>query len=280
MPTDHGSSARDAKLASVLIAARNESRHVEKCLQSLLAQSYPHIEIIVIDDGSTDDTAQRALQSGVRVLSQLHSGKARVLAAGARIAAGKALLFLDADMIFDQDYVRHLVTPIFSAETVGTAHAIEHVANPENRSSRCWQRQAGLPLTERLVIGDEEFRKGSQVFRAVESAAFHRVGGFDDIGYLDDQTLAPKLGCRALWIREAICSHYNVESLAEVAALGRWASVALAREKGVEAKRRFLPPVIALRALLNTVRLGPAMAAYRCAWEWGAWTGLRHPSTP
>lgn len=261
-------------LVSILIAAHNESRRIGECLDSLQAQSYPSIEIVVIDDGSQDDTATQALRKGVQVLSQSHAGKARAIAAGAQIARGEILFFLDADMTFHRDYVKHLANPILAEIAIGTTHATEHVANPVNRWSRCWQKRAGLPPGERLVVGPELFNNGSLVFRAVRAEAFRRVGGFDDVGYFDDQTLAPKLGCQALWVKEAVCSHYNVESLGEVTALGRWASVSLARTYGPRAHWRYCPPAILWRGLRELLRHGLDMAAYECAWEWGVWTGL------
>src|SRR5688572_12860326 len=72
-------------LATALVAVHNEERHIRECLQSLLAQDYAALEILVVDDGSTDATVALARAfSGVRVLPLSHAGKALALNRAAR----------------------------------------------------------------------------------------------------------------------------------------------------------------------------------------------------
>src|SRR5690349_21179805 len=96
---------------SVVIAARNEARHVEEALQSVLNQDYSRLEIIVADDRSTDDTGRILDRMAARDerLRPLHItelppgwlGKNHALDYGARQAAGDFLLFTDADIVMD-----------------------------------------------------------------------------------------------------------------------------------------------------------------------------------
>jgi len=242
-------SAKPARpLVTALVAAHNESRHIEECLKSLLAQDYQPFEILVADDGSSDDTAEKATRLGVKVLRLSHRGKARTLNEAAKTAGGEILLFLDGDMVFDSDYVSTLTAPIHGEGKVGTAHGTEAVANPTNRWARCWQQLAGLPPGERLHVGAEEKRRGSLVFRAVRREAFLAAGGFDDIGYADDQTLAPKLGKNAEWVTEAKARHYNPETLSEVWGTGRWSGKTIVHRFGSGAWLRYSLPVALGRA--------------------------------
>ena len=88
---------------SVIVPARNEEACLGTCLQSLVAQEGVQFELIVVDDGSTDRTAEIArsfedvqlIQAGE--LPAGWTGKNNAMAAGARIARGKRLLFTDAD---------------------------------------------------------------------------------------------------------------------------------------------------------------------------------------
>ena len=96
-------------LVTAIVAAYNEERHIAECLASLLDQTYEPLEIIVVDDGSTDATAAavRAFAQ-VKLLQRPHEGKARAINAAAQAARGEILLFLDADLRFDRVYVAAL----------------------------------------------------------------------------------------------------------------------------------------------------------------------------
>ena len=82
---------------SIIIPARNEAGTIGALLQSL-NNTHPGAEIIVVNDGSEDDTAQIASKSGARVLSLPYSmGNGAAVKAGAREATGDIFIFMDAD---------------------------------------------------------------------------------------------------------------------------------------------------------------------------------------
>src|SRR5439155_11996745 len=97
----------DAPLVSMVIPARNEARHIGPCVESALASAYPRLEVIVVDDHSTDDTGAIAASMAARdprvrvvVPPPLPSdwfGKQWACAAGAATARGAIIGFLDAD---------------------------------------------------------------------------------------------------------------------------------------------------------------------------------------
>jgi glycosyltransferase involved in cell wall biosynthesis len=261
---------------TAIVAARNEERHIGECLESLLAQTYRPLEIVVVDDGSTDRTAAivRSFPS-VRLISRPHRGKARAVNDAAQTAAGEVLLFLDGDLVFAPDYVERLVAPILRGECLGTAHATERVANPRNVWAACYQAIAGLPPDRRLAIGERELAEGSIVFRAIRKADFLRVRGFDDVGYLDDQTLFPKLGVRARWVSDAACSHYNAETLREVFAAGIWGAHSIAVMHGLGAVGHYEPLLSLPRAVIAAARHRRAtLAVYLAVHDAGVCAGL------
>ena len=263
-------------LVTAIVAAYNEERHIAECVASLLAQRYAPLDILVVDDGSTDGTAAAVPRHPrVQILRRAHAGKAKAVNAAAAAARGEIVLFLDGDLVFDPDYVGALVAPILSGEEIGTSHATEFVANPENRWARCLQATAGLPSDRRLALTDAQVAAGSIIYRAVRRDDFLRVGGFDDIGYLDDQTLFPKLGRRGRFVRDAVCRHYNPERLREVVATGAWGAQSILHLHGRRALLRYLPPLSVARALRTGLRTRSASrVAYDVAHEWGVFWGL------
>ncbi|WP_239493194.1 glycosyltransferase [Luteitalea sp. TBR-22] len=104
---------------SVVIPARNEARHLAEALQSVLALDYPALEILVVDDRSTDATpqileelARRHPTLRVTTVTDLPDGwmgKNHALSVGAGLTEGELLLFTDADVVMAPDAVRRAV---------------------------------------------------------------------------------------------------------------------------------------------------------------------------
>jgi len=91
---------------SVIIPCRNGERVVTDSIRSALEQSEPPLEVIVVDDASTDSTAQAARRAGARVLStgdRRNAGGARNV--GVEAAAGDVYAFLDADVVAPSDWL-------------------------------------------------------------------------------------------------------------------------------------------------------------------------------
>ena len=88
----------DPDLVSVIIPCYNQARFLSEAIESVLNQTYPHYEIIVVDDGSTDNTAKVAASyERVRGLSQKNHGLAAARNAGLEASKGSYVIFLDAD---------------------------------------------------------------------------------------------------------------------------------------------------------------------------------------
>ena len=85
-------------LVSVVIPCYNQARFLSEAIESALAQSYIKVQIIVVDDGSTDNTSEVAtLYAGVKCIRQMNKGPADARNAGLQASSGEYLLFLDAD---------------------------------------------------------------------------------------------------------------------------------------------------------------------------------------
>ena len=103
---------------SVVMTARNSARCIARSIESVALQTYTDIELIVVDDGSTDDTAAVAaaalsgLQFPTQLLAREHRGAALAANEGAAVAQGAYLAFLGADDLYTHDRIASLVAEI------------------------------------------------------------------------------------------------------------------------------------------------------------------------
>jgi glycosyltransferase involved in cell wall biosynthesis len=105
---------------SIILPVYNREAFVARAIDSALAQSYPHFELIVIDDGSTDGTA-RVLESfgeRIRVIEQAHAGAYAARNRGLRHARGELIAFADSDDVWFPDRLESQV-PLMARAEVG-----------------------------------------------------------------------------------------------------------------------------------------------------------------
>ena len=204
---------------SVIVPTYNEVNSITACLQSLTVQT-KSVEIIVVDDGSTDDTTKKVkLFKKVQLLTQKHLGPAAARNFGAQKATGDILVFVDADMTFAPNFIDMLTDPIEKSKSPGTFTKEEYVANWNNVWARCWNYNQGLYSNRRIA---ENYPEIAPVFRAILKKEFDQVGGFTPgVGWTDDWSLSRKLLYQAT-ATHARCYHTNPASLSEVFKQARW----------------------------------------------------------
>lgn len=242
---------------SVVIPTYNEEENISRCINSLLVQSYRDFEIIIVDDGSTDKTREIVLgyskeNKKVKLVIGPHKGPGFSRNAGAKKAKGKILVFVDADMEFDQNYLKELIKPIKNKEAIGTEDGKQIAINTENIWSKCW----GSYTTE--YLNKEE----GQIFRAILKKEFDRMGGFDpSLGYADDLTFYYKFNVMSKRVPSAICYHKNPETLDEVYKQSRWIGGSI-RKKTLETRGvKYLVPLVMLCVTIFAV---PVLAIRKC----------------
>jgi cellulose synthase/poly-beta-1,6-N-acetylglucosamine synthase-like glycosyltransferase len=99
----------------VIVPAFNEEVGIERAVRSLAASDYPDLEVVVVDDGSTDRTAaivESLALANVHLIRQDNGGKAAALNTGTRLSHGDILVMVDGDTVFEPDTIRHLVQPL------------------------------------------------------------------------------------------------------------------------------------------------------------------------
>ncbi len=108
-------------MISVIIAAYNASRYLEKCLSSVLGQTYRELEIIAVNDGSTDKTLEimehfAANDSRVKVISQENRGASAARNLGISAANGELITFVDADDWLNEEHIERLTRGMTKSE--------------------------------------------------------------------------------------------------------------------------------------------------------------------
>lgn len=105
---------------TVVVCAFNEERTIGACLDSVLASSYPDLEVIVCDDGSMDRTAEVVAERPVRLHRLDHRGLSMARNAGVDAATGEVVAFLDADATCHPDWPYHLVLSLDEGNVAAT----------------------------------------------------------------------------------------------------------------------------------------------------------------
>jgi glycosyltransferase involved in cell wall biosynthesis len=259
-------------LVSVVLAVYDERRHVAECLETLLAQRYAPFEVIVVDDGSRDGTAE--VVAGfpeVTLLRRPHLGAGSARNAGAAAAKGDILAFLDGDMVFPPVFLECLVAPMLRGAAPGTFTKEILVANGDRRWARAHMVGRDLPVDRHFRFG---FPDRWENYRAVWRRDFERVGGFDEIGHGEDVTLGRKLGVPAHAAPGAACGHYEPESLVDVYRSARW----FGRGERIREQPFWWGSYRPLTWLRRTGRLVrrhrmPALVLYRLVWDAGVLGG-------
>ena len=107
-------------LISVIVAAYNCRDTISKCLESLSSLDHPGYEVIVVDDGSTDGTAELCETfSGVKVIRLDRGGPSRARNTGVRKARGKLVAFTDGDCFVDSRWLKELEKGFIGPDVAG-----------------------------------------------------------------------------------------------------------------------------------------------------------------
>jgi cellulose synthase/poly-beta-1,6-N-acetylglucosamine synthase-like glycosyltransferase/peptidoglycan/xylan/chitin deacetylase (PgdA/CDA1 family)/spore germination protein YaaH len=184
-----------SRFVSVLIPAYNEARVIETSVRRVLESTQVEIEVIVIDDGSKDETSaivQRAFADDprVRLLTLANGGKARALNEGLKLATGEVIVALDADTQFEPTTIA-LLSRWFADPEIGAVAGNAKVGNRVNIVTR-WQAVEYVTaqnLERRALSRFDAITVVPGAVGAWRRAALDSVGGYPHDTLAEDQDL-------------------------------------------------------------------------------------------
>jgi len=161
---------QDSPLVSVIIPVYNGERYLGEAIESVLGQTYRPLELLVVDDGSTDGSADVASSyPEVSYMYQTNQGHGAAKNAGAAAARGEFLAFLDADDVWAPSKLRCQVTYLQANVDVGCVLCNMASFLEPGQSEPRWLGPAGLTEVPAYIPSALLVRK----------AVFEEIGGFD-----------------------------------------------------------------------------------------------------
>jgi len=181
---------------TVIIAAFNEGRVIAKTLHSLLDTDFTgEIQVIVVDDGSKDDTAEvvaslAAAEPRILLLRQPNRGKAIALSHGVSRARHEIIVFLDADTLFERGTLGALIEP-FRNPLVGAVSGNARVGNTRTFIARCQSVEyiCGFNLDRRAYTVWNCITVVPGAVSALRKSAIEAAGGFSHDTLAEDTDL-------------------------------------------------------------------------------------------
>jgi GT2 family glycosyltransferase len=166
-------------MVSIVVCARNAASTLDDCLRAIARVDYPSVEAIVVDDGSTDTTAEIAGGfPNVRLMRIPGSGLSVARNIGARAASGEIVAYVDADVRVEPDWLNYLVQPFLRGDAVAVGGP-NRVPPDDDWFAQCVARAPGGPTHVLLDDTVAEHVPGCNL--AIRRQALLEIGGFDRI---------------------------------------------------------------------------------------------------
>ncbi|MFH1433082.1 MAG: glycosyltransferase, partial [archaeon] len=195
---------------SCIVPVYNGEKYIRECLMSILKQKFSGFEIIVVDDGSTDDTLDVLRKTmGIKIIESRHVGRSAVRNIGLRAARADVVFFVEADAFYSPNFLadcyRH-----FEDDSVGGVIGKLEVWNLTSVWTKCRAAELNARFSDYKPFTGWMYRK-----ELVEKA-----GGFvESLNHGEDILLGKKvrdLGYRIVFERKAVWKHKEPDTLGKV----------------------------------------------------------------
>jgi hypothetical protein len=216
-------------LVTVVMPLYNSAATVRESLESVLAQTYSNLEVLVVNDGSTDDgveICQGYEDSRLRIVHQRNRGLAGARNTGIRQARGEILGFLDSDDLWLPTKVERHLAHLRSRPEVGVSFSRSSFIDEASRPIGIHQMPALRDITPQVVFCRNPIGNGSavvirrEVFEAIRFTA-NLYGTEEDFFFDDSFRQSEDIEC---WLRIALQTRWQIEGIPEPLTLYRISS--------------------------------------------------------
>ena len=228
-----------SKLLSIIIPLFNKEKYISKTIESALSQDYPNIEIIVVDDGSTDQSLEivQRYKGKIQIHTQVNQGAPRARNFGFRKSKGEYIQFLDADDILGpkkiSSQVGRLTGEQFAIATCPWVHDNEAL---ESRKSIYKDFECSADLLHAIWSSGEFFNPASWL---LPRDIVEKAGPWDEELLVDQdgEYFARVLlqGCKVLFAEQGFCTYTkpSVENVSNLNSYEKKKSLVQSLEKSV-----------------------------------------------
>jgi glycosyltransferase involved in cell wall biosynthesis len=177
-------------ILSIIIPCFNSGEYINDCLSSILNTGFSNTEIIIVDDGSTDQKTLKLLDSldkNIKVIRQLNKGPAGARNTGVKNSNGEILLFLDSDNMIKSNYINKALS-VFDNDEIGVVYG-----NPEffgDKLTEFRNFSHGNFDLDKILVGNY-----------IDMCAFVRKKTWEDVGGFDENLLVFGFEDWEFWIR-------------------------------------------------------------------------------
>ncbi|WP_395340294.1 glycosyltransferase [Ningiella sp. W23] len=175
-------------LVSVIMPAYNRRYEIERALASIFAQSYQHFELLIVDDGSTDDTVERVRKAvdfhntnklDVKLIQlPKNSGVSAARNRGLKAASGEIITYLDTDNEWHQDYLKIVVSQYVQFPSLESVYAGQEIWYTDRYNDLSFRTNVRLVPFNRAYLENRNFID-LNVFSHTR-ALYQRLGGFNE----------------------------------------------------------------------------------------------------
>ena len=171
---------------SIIIPAYNEENKIANCIKSILNSNYKNYEIILVDDGSTDNTIKKAKEAynDLIVIKAEHKGKVDALNLGVKKAKNEIVFCMDADVVLDKNAIKYLVQPLKENDVAATNALV--LTKKHNNLVQAWQNVEYFYNNLIRLSFSKLFKNSIWFFGAV---ACYKKNALKKIGYFKKESL-------------------------------------------------------------------------------------------